>query len=128
MLRAIVSFSLRFGAIVIALACLAVAYGAYATGHAKLDAFPEFAPPQVVIQTEAPGLSPDQVEALVTQRIENTLNGTPSLESIRSQSIQGLSVVTLIFEDGTDIYRARQMVGERLLEVANELPQGVASA
>jgi Cu/Ag efflux pump CusA len=125
MLRAIVSFSLRFRGIVIALACLAVVYGIYVTDHAKLSAFPEFAPPQVVIQTEAPGLSSEQVETLVTQRIENSLNGTAGLESIRSQSIQGLSVVTLIFTGGTDIYRARQMVGERLLEVTSGMPAGV---
>ena len=71
MLRAIVEFSLRFRGIVIALACLTVLYGLYATEHARLGVFPEFAPPQVTIQTEAPGLSPEQVETLVTQRIEN---------------------------------------------------------
>src|SRR5260370_1917180 len=76
MLRAIVEFSLRLRGIVIAIACLAVLYGLYATEHARLGVFPEFAPPRVTIQTEAPGLSPEQVETLVTQRIENALIGT----------------------------------------------------
>src|SRR5258708_13165885 len=82
MLKAILEFSLRFRGIVIALACLAVLYGLYATEHARLGVFPEFAPPQVTIQTEAPGLSPAQAETLVTQRIENALiatAGPPSL-------------------------------------------------
>jgi Cu/Ag efflux pump CusA len=127
MLRAIVESSLRFRGIVIALACLAVLYGLYATENARLGVFPEFAPPQVTIQTETPGLSPEQVETLVTQRIENALIGTAGLESIRSSSIQGLSVVTVTFADGTDIYQARQMVGERLLEIASQMPQGVAA-
>ncbi len=127
MLTAIVEFSLRFRGIVIALACLAVLYGIYATERARLGVFPEFAPPQVTIQTEAPGLSPEQVETLVTQRIENALIGTAGLESIRSSSIQGLSVVTIIFSEGTEIYKARQMVGERLLEIASQMPQGVAA-
>src|SRR5712692_8299398 len=127
MLQATVEFSLRFRGIVIALACLAVLYGLYKTEHARLGLFPEFAPPQVTIQTEAPGLSPEQVETLATQRIENALIGTAGLESIRSSSIQGLSVVTVTFADGTEIYRARQMVGERLLEIASQLPQGVAA-
>jgi Cu/Ag efflux pump CusA len=127
MLHAIVKFSLRFRGIVIALACLAVLYGLYATEHARLGVFPEFAPPQVTIQTETPGLSPEQVETVVTQRIENALIGTAGLESIRSSSIQGLSVVIVTFADGTDIYRARQMVGERLLEIASQMPQGVAA-
>ena len=88
------------------------------------DVFPEFAPPQVVIQTEAPGLSSEEVEQLVTTPIETGLNGTAGLKTIRSQSIQGLSVVTLIFRDNTDIYRDRQLVAERLGEVVNRLPQG----
>src|SRR6266853_374935 len=127
MLHAIVQFSLRFRGIVIAIACLIVLYGIYTTEHARLGVFPEFAPPQVSIQTEAPGLSPEQVETLVTQRIENALIGTVGLQSIRSRSIQGLPVVTIVFSDGIDIYRARQMVGERLLEIASQMPQGVAA-
>ena len=125
MLKAIVEFSLRLRGVVLALGLLAIAYGLYETYHAKLDVFPEFAPPQVVVQTEAPGLSAEQVEQLVTQRIEIALNGAAGLESIRSNSIQGLSVITLVFSDATDIYKARQIVGERLLEVASQMPQGI---
>src|SRR5579863_2888757 len=125
MLRAIISFSLRFRGIVIALAGLVFAYGVYSAMHAKLGVFPEFAPPQVVIQTEAPGMVAEQVETLVTQPIENVLLGMSDVDSIRSQSIQGLSVITVIFSEGTDIFRDRQLVSERLLAIAGQMPAGV---
>src|SRR5438128_9293398 len=125
MLSKLISFSLRFRGVVIALACVAVAYGLYVAFHAKLDVFPEFAPPQVVIQTEAPGLSPEQVEQLVTRPIETAVNGVARLESIRSQSIQGLSIITAVFAEGTNVFQARQMVSERLIKVASRIPQGV---
>lgn len=125
MLNRIVSFSLRFRGIILALACLLVAYGLYVTAHAKLDVFPDFLPPQVVIQTEAPGLSPEEVEQLVTRPVENAVNGAGNLDALRSQSIQGLSVVTAVFHDGTDIYRARQLVAERLAQIGGTLPSGI---
>jgi CzcA family heavy metal efflux pump len=125
MLQLLVHFSIRFRGAVIALACLAIGYGFYALGRAKYDVYPEFAPPQASIQTEAPGLSPEEVEALVTRPIENAINGVSQLESIRSQSVQGLSVITATFEDRSDIFRARQVVGERLAELAGQMPQGV---
>src|SRR5262249_36269530 len=124
MLQAIVYWSIHNRAVVIILAALLLIAGLYATTAAKLDVFPEFAPPQVVIQTEAPGLSPNEVEQLVTLPIEQAVNGIPNLDVLRSQSIQGLSVITVIFQDGTDIFRARQMVSERLVEVAGQLPEG----
>ncbi len=127
MLNRIVHFSLRFRAVIIALACVLLGYGIFVTTRVRLDVFPEFAPPLVVVQTEAPGLSSEAVEQLVTRPIETTLNGAPELESIRSQSIQGLSIITLIFKDGADIFRVRQMVGERLTEVSGDLPQGVGA-
>ena len=127
MLNRIVQFSLRFRGVVIALACVVIGYGWFVAARAKLDVFPEFAPPMVVIQTEAPGLSPEQVEQLVTRPVENGINGVPNLESIRSQSIQGLSVVTVVFGEDADIYRARQTVSERLTQIAGDLPQGVAA-
>src|SRR5439155_4179075 len=99
--------------------------GLFAAQHSRLDVFPEFAPPQVVLQTEAPGLSPREVEQLVTLPIEQAVNGLPRLDVLRSQSIQGLSVVTLLFQNGTDIYRARQQVTERLAELAGQFPTGV---
>ena len=92
MLSAIVQFSLRFRGVVLTLASLVVGYGLYVADHAKLDVFPDFVPPQVTIQTEAPGLAPEQVEALVTLPLESSVNGLGSLEALRSESIQGLSI------------------------------------
>ncbi len=121
----IVRFSLKYKGIIIALATVLVLYGAYLLTRVRYKIFPDFAPPEVVIQTEAPGLSPVQVEQLVTQRIENALNGSRDLKSMRSGSIQGISVVTLTFKDNSDIYRDRQIISERLSTVASSLPQGV---
>jgi CzcA family heavy metal efflux pump len=125
MLQAIVYWSIRHRVVVVCLALLLLGVGLYAAAHAQLDVFPEFTPPQVVIQTEAPGLSPAEVEQLVTTPIEQAVNGLPRLDVLRSKSIQGLSVITVIFQDGTDIYRARQLVTERLAELAGQLPAGV---
>src|SRR5258707_9776410 len=125
MLNAIVRFSIRFRGIAISLACALLVYGVYSLSHVAYDVFPEFAPPEVSIQTEAPSLSPEQVEVLVTQPIENANNGVAGIESLRSRSIQGLSVITVVFRSGTDIYRDRQGVTERLSTVASELPTGV---
>lgn len=126
MLNRIVHFSLRFRGIVIALACALLVYGVYSVGRARYSVFPEFAPPRVVIQTEAPGLAPEQVEVLVTQPIETVINGVPGIESIRSGSVQGLSVITVVFRPESDIYRDRQVVAERLADAARQLPAGVA--
>ncbi len=98
MLNRIVHLSLRYRGVVIALACLLTGYGLYVAEHAKLDVFPNFVPPQVEVQTEAPGLSPEQVEALITRPIENTINGLGNMASLRSESIPGLSVVTAVFK------------------------------
>ena len=125
MLNAIVSFSLRFRGSVIALACLLLAYGIQTIRNAKLDVFPDFVQPQVVVQTECPGLSPEQVETLVTRPIELALNGAGSVEVVRSESIPGVSVITVVFRDGTDVYRARQIVAEHLVQVGGRLPTGV---
>jgi CzcA family heavy metal efflux pump len=124
-LAAIVRFSLRFRGIVMALACAWLGYGLYTLSRATYDVFPEFAPPQAVIQTEAPGLSPEQVEVLITRPIENAVNGVVGIESLRSGSIQGLSVVTVTFRPNSDIYLDRQMVAERLASVSGQLPGGI---
>jgi CzcA family heavy metal efflux pump len=121
----IIRVSIRYRGIVIALACILVAVGVHALGDAKLDVFPEFALPQVSIQTEAVGLTPEQVEILVTRPIENAVNGAPGVEKLRSSSIQGLSVVTVFFASSSDIYRDRQVVAERLAAATQELPQGI---
>ncbi len=125
MLSAIVRFALRFRGVVIALAAAFLGYGVYSLFQARYDVFPEFAPPQVQIQTGAPGLSPEQVEALVTQPIENVLNGLQGIESLRSGSIQGLSVITVIFQPSSEIFLDRQLVAERLAAVAGSLPAGL---
>src|SRR5262245_39917951 len=125
MLQAIVQWSIQNRLVVVVLAIMLLVGGLYATSHAQLDVFPEFAPPQVVVQTEAPGLSPAEVEQLVTLPVEQSLNGIPNLDVLRSQSIQGLSVVTVIFDDATDIYRGRQLVTERLSELSGQFPEGV---
>ncbi|HEX8417903.1 MAG TPA: efflux RND transporter permease subunit, partial [Methylobacterium sp.] len=122
---ALVAFAVRFRGIVLGLAFALAGFGAYRLADAKYDVFPEFAPPAVVIQTEAPGLNPEQVEVLVTQPIEVAVNGLPGLEILRSSSIQGLSVITATFGAGSDVYRARQLVTERLTALAGRLPQGV---
>lgn len=125
MLSSIVQFSLRFRGVVLALACLLTGYGLFVASKAKLDVFPDFVPPQVTIQTEAPGLTPEQVETLVTLPIETAINGLGSLESLRSESIQGLSIVTAVFREDTEVFRARQMLAEKLAELASRLPVGV---
>ncbi len=125
MLQAIVQFSLRFRGIVVALACLLLGYGIYVYSRAKLDVFPNFVPPEVVVQTECPGLTAEQVETLVTRPVESALNGLGHQESLRSDSIQGLSVITIVFKEGTDILQARQMLAEKLGETAGGLPAGV---
>lgn len=124
-LQGIVRWSLQFRGVVLALACLALGYGAWVASHAELDVFPDFVPPQVTVQTEAPGLAPEQVETLVTRPIESALNGLGNQESLRSETIQGLSVITLVFKEGTDVQVARQMVAEKLGEVSPQLPAGV---
>lgn len=125
MLNQIVHFSVRFRGVVIALACALAGYGVYAFTQAKYDVFPEFAPPTVSIQAEAPGLAPEQVERLVTQPIENAVNGVEGIEALRSQSIQGLSLIVVTFHSGADIYLSRQVIAERLTTVTGQLPQGV---
>lgn len=125
MLRSIVDFSIRFKGIIIALALALVGYGLYSLLSARLDVFPEFAPPLAEVQTEASGFSTEQVETLVTQPIENRLGGAVGLQSMRSTSLQGLSFVTLTFGPGTDVYRARQLVSEQLNAASGDLPQGI---
>jgi CzcA family heavy metal efflux pump len=125
MLSAIVRFALLFRGVVIALAAVALGYGVFTLLRSRYDVFPEFAPPEVVIQTSAPGLSPEQVEALVTQPIENAISGLEGIEALRSGSILGISVITVIFRPGTDVFLDRQLVAERLASVAGGLPAGM---
>ncbi|TBR71310.1 MAG: efflux RND transporter permease subunit, partial [Nevskiaceae bacterium] len=122
---AIIAFSIRFRGVVIALGCLLLGYGVFSLLGAKYDVFPEFAPPQVSIQTEAAGLTPEQVEMLVTTPIETQINGVPGIQKLISTSIQGLSIVNVFFDPASNIYLDRQVVAERLAVAAQQLPQGV---
>ena len=122
MLNALVRGSIRHRAVVLGLAAALVVVGAGTLGRAPLDVFPEFAPPQVSIQTEAPGLSPEQVELLVTKPIEDAINGVQGIAAVRSQSIQGLSVVTAVLAERVDIHQARQALAVRLADVTIRLP------
>ncbi len=97
----------------------------YVIPQMPLDVLPAFAPPQVEIQTEAPGLAPEEVESLVTLPIESAINGTPGVTAVRSSSAAGISAVRVVFNWGTEIYQARQLVTERLQQAASKLPPTV---
>lgn len=118
----LIEASLRLRILVVAAAVVLVVAGIRTADDVPLDVFPEFAPPVVEIQTEVPGISTDEVESLVTTPIENSLNGIPFLDTIRSKSVLGLSSVRLIFAQGTDLLTARNLVQERLATLAGTLP------
>ena len=125
MLAAIVRWSLRFPAVVCVLAGMLALYGVLVLARAKYDVFPEFVPPQAAVQTEAPGLVAEQVELLVTLPIEQAISGASGVQVVRSETISGLSVVTVVFQENLDPYRARQIVAEALGQVTARLPLGV---
>jgi CzcA family heavy metal efflux pump len=125
MLTAIVRFALRFPVLIVTVAIIALLYGGSALLTAKYDVFPEFVPAQAELQAEAPGLAPEDVERLVTQPLENAINGGANIAAVRSESIQGLAVINVVFEEGTDIFRDRQLLAERVAEAAPLLPAGV---
>ncbi|MDE2442600.1 MAG: efflux RND transporter permease subunit, partial [Betaproteobacteria bacterium] len=96
----------------------------YALQGMSVDVFPEFAPPQVVIQTEAPGLAPQDVESLITYPLESAINGTPGVSRLSSKTSVGLSTLTVVFDAKTDVYLDRQLVNERIQNVSSRLPVG----
>ncbi|HFD11711.1 MAG TPA: efflux RND transporter permease subunit [Crenotrichaceae bacterium] len=126
MLRSVIGFSTRNPGVVLGIACLALIYGLYTLSRVGLDIFPEFAPRQVIIQTEAAGYSPVQVELLVSRPIEQALSGLNTLRNITSESIQGLSVVIATFNERSDLYRNRLLVSERLATLTHTLPATVS--
>jgi len=105
---------------------LLVVYGVMMLRHAPLEVFPEFVPAQAMVQVEAPGMVAEQVELLVTRPVEDVINGATGVASVRSESAQGLAVINVVFREGEDPYRARQVVAESLAEVSGKLPEGVA--
>ncbi len=120
----ITKWSLRNQLLTVAAFVIVLVVGVSAVWRITLDVLPEFAPPQVVIQTEAPGLSLEDVETLITFRMEAAVNGTPGVDVVRSKSSAGLSTIIVVFKWGTDIYIARQLVNERLQEVRERFPPG----
>jgi CzcA family heavy metal efflux pump len=110
----IIGTSLQLRALVVGIAAALVILGTFQLNKMPIDVFPEFAAPVVEVQTEALGLSAEEVEALITLNLEELLSGVPWLESVRSESVIGLSSIKLTFDRGTDLMRARQMVQERL--------------
>src|SRR6266436_4427566 len=125
MIAAIIRWSLRFPLVVCALAAMLAVYGVLVLARAKYDVFPEFVPPQAAVQTEAPGLVAEQVELLVTLPIEQAISGASGVQAVRSETISGLSVVIVVFQENVDPYRARQIVAEALGQVSARLPLGV---
>ena len=126
MLRWLVGSSLKFRFLVVAAASALMFFGVQQLQHTSIDVFPEFAPPRVEIQTPAIGLSASEVESLVTVPLEQTLNGVPGLDVIRSKSLEQLSSIEMIFEPGTDLLTARQLVSERIASISSTLPTWAA--
>src|SRR5919108_3884216 len=121
-MRSVLYTSLRFRYLVIAGAVALMFFGVRSLGHQKVDVFPEFAPITVEIQTECLGLSPSEVQQLVTVPLENALQGVPGVNETDSESVPQLSAIFLYFKKGTDVLHARQLVQERLSAAASTLP------
>jgi CzcA family heavy metal efflux pump len=127
MMRLLVALCVRHYGAITAVTLIALVLGGSGAMRAPLDVFPEFVPSQVDIQTEAPGFAPQQVEELVTRPVEYAVNGSAGIATLRSESIPGLSVITITFADGIDPHVARQGLSERLSELGGALPAGVGT-
>src|ERR1700761_3755380 len=125
MLQGIIAGALRQRLIFVVVALILVGFGVHAAEHLSVDAFPDVANVQVQIATEAPGKSPEEVERFVTIPIEIAMTGLPGMTDMRSLNKPGLSLITLVFSDGSDLFRERQMISERLAELRERMPEGV---
>ena len=125
MFTQLIAWSLHNRFLVLALTIVLCLLGGFTLKKMPVDVFPEFAPPQVVVQTEAPGMATQDVETLITYPLESAINGTPGVASVRSKTSVGLSTITIVFDDKTDIYRNRQLVNERIQQASNRLPPGI---
>ena len=128
MLTRIVDFALTNRWLVLASLLALLLAGGYVLVNLPIDAFPDLTNNQVVVVTECPSMSSTEVDELVTYPIESALVGMPRIETVRSMSTLGLSMVTLVFEDSLNQYLARQLVAERLQDVRARLPQNVQPA
>ncbi len=122
MMRSLIKTCLEQRFVVLCLALVLIVLGASRLPRIPIDVFPEFAPPRVEVQTEAPGLSSQEVETLVTDPIERSLEGVPFVQALRSKSVSGLSSVVLLFDQGVDVLQVRQLVQERVSRAAALLP------
>jgi Cu/Ag efflux pump CusA len=122
MFNRLISWSLGNRLIVVVATFALFVIGGYTLQRMPVDVFPEFAPPQVVIQTEAPGMAPQDVETLITYPLESAINGTPGVTSVRSKTSVGLSTITVIFDTAGNIYLDRQLISERIQSAAGLLP------
>jgi len=124
MLNSIVDLSLRYKVLVLVGFLLVVVFGVKAFRDVPVDAFPDVTPVQVNVYTESPGLAAEDVEKLLTFPVETAMAGLPGVEEIRSVSLFGLSFVSVYFKDDVDIYFARRLVGEKMLEAKARMPEG----